>query len=86
MVDPLVGTYEISVYYGHPSIGRLATNAPFTIVTEASSRTVLVDFNRGAGNWRSLGTFADPHYVSLSNAADGAIIVDAVKFERLSDR
>ncbi len=84
--DPLVGTYEISVYYGHPAIGRLATNAPFTVVTDTGSRTVRLDFNRGAGNWRSLGTFTDPHYVSVSNAADGAIIVDAVKFDRVNIR
>jgi hypothetical protein len=29
------------------------------------------------------GTFTDPRYVILSNAADGAIIADAVKFETL---
>jgi arylsulfatase len=81
--NPLVGTYKISVYYGHPAIGRLASNAPFTIVSESGSTTVRVDFNRHAGEWNVLGTATNPYYVRLTNAADGAIIADAVRFERL---
>lgn len=81
--NPLLGTYKISVYYGHFSKRRLARNAVFAIVTEAGSKTVQLDFNRGAGQWNLLGVFENPRLVSLNNAADGAIIVDAVKFERL---
>ncbi len=81
--DPLIGTYKIYVFFGHPAPGHLATNAPFTIVTETGSKTVHVNFNHAAGQWNLLGTFEDPRYVSVSDAADGAIVVDAVKFERL---
>ena len=79
----MIGTYRVSVFYGHPSIGRLAANAPFTIVSEGGSKTVLVDFNHDAGEWKLLGEVSNPRYVMLTNAADGAIIADAVKFERL---
>jgi hypothetical protein len=82
--DPMIGTYRVSVFYGHPSIGRLAANAPFTIVSEGGSKTVSVDFNHNAGEWKILGVVANPRYVKLSNAADGVIIADAVKFERLN--
>lgn len=81
--NPHLGTYRISVYYGHLSERKLASNAVFTIVTEAGSKTVRADFNQKAGQWNSLGVFENPRLVSLNNAADGAIIVDAVKFERI---
>jgi hypothetical protein len=82
--DPMIGIYRISVFHGHPSIGRLAANASFTIVSEGGSKTVLVDFNRDAGEWKVLGVVNNPWYVKLSNAADGVVIADAVKFERLN--
>jgi hypothetical protein len=82
--DPMVGKYRVSVFYGHPSIGRLASNAPFTIASEGGSKTVPVDFNHDAGEWKVLGVVNNPWYVMLTNAADGAIIADAVKFERLN--
>jgi len=28
--NPMVGKYKVYVYYGHPPVGTLATNAPFT--------------------------------------------------------
>jgi len=81
--DPLIGNYRIWLYYGHPSIGRLASNGPFTIVSEGGSKTMQVDFNRDAGEWKILGTAVNPYYVRLTNAANGAILADAVKFERV---
>lgn len=92
--DPMLGTYKIFVYYGRPSIGRVASNAPFTlvygppavggVVSDTSSKTVLVDFNQGAGQWHLLGTVENPRYVEETNAADGAIIADAIRFERVA--
>lgn len=81
--DPLIGTYKISVFFGHPPVGRLAGNAPFTIVTAEGSRTVRVNFNQHPGQWHTLGTFANPRYVRLTNHADGIVIADAVRFDRL---
>jgi len=82
--DPMIGKYNIYVYYGHPSVGRLATNAPFTIATDHGSETVRVDLNQHQGEWNLLGTTVDPRYVELTNAANGAIIADAVRFVRVN--
>ena len=81
--NPLVGRFRISVYYGRLPQGKVATNAPFTIFTESGSPTVRVNFSQGAGEWHDLGTYENPYTVTLTNAADGIILVDAVKFERL---
>jgi len=82
--DPMLGEYKIYVYFGHPSAGRLATDAPFTVVTDAGSTTLHFDFSRGAGEWHLLGSFHNPRYVKMTNAADGAVIADAMKFVRAS--
>jgi hypothetical protein len=54
------------------------------IASEGGSKTVSVDFNHDPGEWKALGVVNNPWYVKLTNAADGAIIADAVKFERLN--
>jgi arylsulfatase A-like enzyme len=81
--NPLVGRFEISVYFGRLPQHKVATNAPFTILTESGTQTVRVNFNQGPGEWHLLGTYGNPYSVTLSNATDGVILVDAVKFERL---
>jgi hypothetical protein len=81
--NPLVGRFKISVYYGRLPQVKVAMNAPFTIFTESGTENVRVNFNQGSGEWHVLGTYENPYSVTLSNAADGVIIVDAVQFERL---
>jgi arylsulfatase A-like enzyme len=81
--SPLIGNYRISVFAGRPTAGRLATNAPFSVVTEQGAKTVDVNLQQGAGTWRPLGIFLNPRYVELSNAADGIVVADAVRFERI---
>ena len=83
--NPLIGEYKIYTFYGHPSAGALATNARFTIGTDGETGTATVDFNHGAGEWRLLGTFKNPRYVKLTNAANGVVIADAVKFVRVGE-
>ena len=63
---------------------KVATNAPFTIFTGSGSKMAHVNFNEGVGQWQFLGTVKDPRYVQETNVADGAIIVDAIKFERVA--
>lgn len=82
--DPMIGNCEVSIYSDHPVIGRLATNAPFTIMTASGQQTVCVNFNNSAGQWHLLGTVENPRYVKETNAANGAIVVDAVRFTRLT--
>lgn len=81
--NPLIGTYNISVYIGRPEAGTLATNAPYKVVTAEGSKTVLVDLKDNPGTWKSLGTFKDPHYVELTDDANGVVVADAVKFDRI---
>ncbi len=81
--NPLIGTYNISVYVGRPEVGTLATNAPYKVVTAEGSKTVVLDLKDNPGRWKSLGTFKDPHYVELTNDANGVVVADAVKFDRI---
>jgi hypothetical protein len=83
--EPLIGNYKVYVFYGHPSVGRLATNAQFIIGTDRDTGMATVYFSRGPGNWNLLGTFRNPRYVRLSNAANGAVVADAMKFERIGE-
>jgi arylsulfatase A-like enzyme len=80
---PLVGQYKVYVYAGHPQVGPLATDARFKIVAEQATKTVTVNLQEKPGEWRLLGTFDNPRYVELSNAADGIVVADAVRFERV---
>ena len=82
---PLVGRYKIYYYAGKPGIGELATNAPFTITTEHETKTVTLNLRHEPGKWQVLGTFDNPRTVELSNAADGVVVADAVRFERIAD-
>ena len=50
-------------------------------MTDSDSKIVRVDFNKAAAEWHSLGTYHSPRYVSVDNAANGAIVA---KFEMLS--
>lgn len=79
--NPMLGEWKISIYFGQPSVGRLATNAPFTVVTDQGSKTFRIDLSKGGGEWHALGTFLNPRYISVSNAADGVIVADTAKFD-----
>jgi arylsulfatase len=81
--SPLVGKYKVSVYNGLPKVGPLATNARYKIVAEHETQTVTVNQQENAGQWRLLGTFENPRFVELSNAANGVVVADAVRFERI---
>ncbi len=81
--SPLVGMYKVSVYTGLPKVGPLATNARYKIVAEHETQTVMVNQQQGAGQWHLLGRFENPRFVELSNAANGVVVADAVRFERI---
>ena len=81
---PLVGAFKISVFYGKLPQGPVATNAPFTVTTDSGPQpTVRLNFKKNVGKWNLLGTYENPRTVTLTNSANGSIIVDAVKFERV---
>lgn len=81
--NPLMGTYKIFVYSGHLNVGALATDAPFKIVTKDGTRKVVVNLQKEEGEWKLLGVFKDPRYIELSNAANGIVVADAVRYERM---
>jgi arylsulfatase A-like enzyme len=83
--NPMLGRYRVSIWYGSIPGGGAATNAPFTVETRTGSKTVRIDQTRNAGAWRELGVFENPYHVMLTNEADGRIIADAAKFERVEE-
>lgn len=81
--NPLLGTYNIYVWYGRVLQRCLATNACFLVATRQASWTFVIDQNKNVGKWNFLGEFGDPLYVKVTNEADGPVIIDAVKFEQI---
>lgn len=81
---PLLGRYRISIWYGGLD-GTVASDVPLTVLTPSGARSQRLDQTRRRGEWQEIGVFEDPVNVSLTNAANGRVIVDAVKFERLAD-
>jgi arylsulfatase A-like enzyme len=81
---PFIGRYKVYYYAGRPGKGDLATNATFTITTETGIKTVTLDLKSGANTWQLLGTFDNPRTVELTNAANGIVVADAVRFDRIS--
>src|SRR4051812_21449648 len=82
---------------GHlAGLERLGDQCPYTIVNGGNSlglvrvnqRLAPDDFTAGSVSWESLGIFtvdAGTLEVRLSNLADGAVVADAVRIDRLSD-
>ena len=82
---PLLGRYDISIWYGKIPQRRAAGNACYTVVTRSERRIFVIDQNANVGKWNLLGTFDDPVFVELTNAADGPVIADAVKFVQIRE-
>ncbi len=88
------GLYRVSATWS-PFSNR-ATNAPYTVFDGATSRgTVRVsqqqapaDFSDAGASWKDLGTFTiagNSLVVKLTNDADGFVIADAIRIERVGD-
>jgi len=84
--NPMLGVYNIYLWYGVLPHRRSATNAHFTVVTCEDAYDFIIDQNKNVNRWNLLGEFKDPLYVQVTNKADGPVILDAVKFERIEDR
>lgn len=81
--NPLLGNHAISMWYGTLP-GRIsATNVEVRITTRERTSIITIDQNASTGQWNHLGTFRDPVSVSVSNKADGPVVVDAVLFEHV---
>jgi hypothetical protein len=81
---PRAGRYAVHVWRGGDPSHDHATNAPFTVRHRGGEATVRVNQREGAGQWHLLGTYefakGRSGCVTLSNAADGNVAADAVKF------
>ncbi len=79
---PAPGMYDVHVFYGPDPNGDHATDAGYTVTHANGQETVDVDQTAGTDGWQLLGTylFGDTATVSLSNAAAGNVVADAVKF------
>ena len=53
------------------------------MITHEASHKSIINQNIDAGGWHLLGEFKDPRFVKVTNEADGHVILDAVKFERI---
>ncbi len=84
--NPMLGTYRVSIWYGGLRDGTISSSTPFTITTQHGSQPFIVDQTKPTGGWRILDTVKDPLNVTLTNKANGRVIVDAVKFDRLPDQ
>ncbi len=83
--NPMLGRYRISLWYGRIPGGAVATNVPFVVKTRTGTKSFTIDQTKNTGAWHALGEFNDPLGVELSNHANGRVVVDAVKFERLGN-
>lgn len=74
------GSYE--VYARWTQHANRASNAPYTVTHSGGDTQVAVDQRQDGGAWNLLGTFTlnAQSKVSLSDAADGFVIADAVRF------
>jgi len=69
--------------------GKLATNTPITISDGTNSITVRVNQKQGVADWRELLSGFELNgstlTVTVSNDADGRVVADAFRVERIGD-
>lgn len=84
---PFIGEYDISVWYGGTGQTGIkqANDADYVVRFKGGSLAFPVNQNQNQGQWISLGHFYDPLWVKLSNRADGAVVADSVRFQRLKN-
>ncbi|MBB5803447.1 RHS repeat-associated protein [Saccharothrix ecbatanensis] len=84
-VIPQDGTYEVFAKYATGLTG-VATNTPYKVDTGTAQTTVPVDQTLNGGQWVSLGrhafTAGNAAKISVSDAANGMVLADAVKLVR----
>ncbi|HNT89979.1 MAG TPA: hypothetical protein PKL84_19100, partial [Candidatus Hydrogenedentes bacterium] len=80
---PQAGDYTVSVWYGADPFSDRATDAPYTVRHAAGEETIRINQREHSGQWVELGTFrfeAGSAVVTLSNAANGNVLADAVRW------
>ncbi|MFE2598949.1 DNRLRE domain-containing protein [Streptomyces sp. NPDC059396] len=81
---PQNGTYE--VFVRHPRMTGAASDAKFTVDHAGGSAAKTVNQTQNPGAWISLGSYSfvedGPQKVTLTDAANGTVLADAVKLVR----
>ncbi|WP_338694773.1 DNRLRE domain-containing protein [Streptomyces sp. Q6] len=81
---PQDGTYEVFVRY--PKMTGAATDTKFTVDHDGGSAAKTVNQTANTGSWVSLGSYAfvedGPQKVTVTDAANGTVLADAVKLVR----
>ncbi|MEU4770963.1 DNRLRE domain-containing protein [Micromonospora sp. NPDC023644] len=81
---PRNGTYEVFVHY--PQVSGAATDAKFTVTHDGGSVVKTVNQTQNTGQWVSLGSYPFTEdgiqKVTLTDAATGKVLADAVKLVR----
>ncbi|MBI5093812.1 MAG: hypothetical protein HZB26_15405 [Candidatus Hydrogenedentes bacterium] len=82
LVEP--GRYAVYVWFGGDPMNDHASDAPYTVHHAGGDTVTHVNLKQNAGRWVSLGEFefvaGTEGYVMASNAANGNVVADAVKF------
>lgn len=83
---PEAGVYHVYVWYGADPENDHATDAPYTVHFAEGDKMVRINLKEKTGQWVPLGEFrfsaGAEGFVSTSNAANGNVVADAVKFVR----
>ncbi|MER7473983.1 DNRLRE domain-containing protein [Micromonospora sp. NPDC000018] len=81
---PRNGTYEVFVHY--PQVSGAATDAKFTVTHDGGSVVKTVNQTQNTGQWVSLGSYPfiedGIQKITLTDAATGKVLADAVKLVR----
>ena len=84
---PSAGRYRVSVWFGGDPNGDHASDSPFTVRYDGGKKTHKLDQTSDSGGWKVLGSYrfkaGMAGYVELTNNANGNVVADAVRFERV---
>lgn len=83
--NPLLGTYNVYIWYGKLQDRPSATNARLVVTSGSEIQEFSVNQNMNTGTWNLLGSFENPVDVRMTNGADGPLVVDAVRFQTERD-
>ncbi|MDG5501684.1 hypothetical protein [Marinobacter sp. BGYM27] len=84
---PLSGSGTYQVYAKWTSHYKRASNAKYIVQTANGPEAVTKNQRSGGGSWQLLGTYelTTGFSVSVSDSANGAVIADAIKVERVNN-
>ncbi len=87
---PQAGAYAVYVWYGADPMNDHATDAPYVVRFDGGEEEIRVNLKENAGQWVALGEYTFSRgtegCVTATNAANGNVVADAVKFVPVATR